>query len=514
MVTGFFAAETGSAASKQARSAKERICSDFIVGFKKGTVGWQQMKLTFWGAARTVTGSMHELRAGGKRYLLDCGTYQGRRKEAFERNSHLPFPAADVDAVVLSHAHIDHSGNLPTLSKNGYPGPVYATPATQDLCGAMLRDSAYLQERDAAFINKRRARRKLVDPAQENGGAIAPLYDIADAEQVLTQFRPVPLRTPTEICEGLGYEAYEAGHMLGSSAVVLESRQNGKSVRLAFSGDIGRKGLPIIRDPEPLPAVDYLIMESTYGDRLHQELGAVAEKLAEIVNRTANRGGRIIAPAFAVGRTQQLVLLLHELAKLGRIPNIPIFVDSPLAVDVTEVFRKNAGDFDEETRRFLLDGGDPFGFRRLRYIRDVSESKALNDLRGPLLIISASGMCEAGRILHHLKNNIGDSRNTVLITGFQAENTLGRKIVERQQEVPIFGEPHRVRAEVTKLNELSGHADQRELLEWMKPMVKTLKRVFLVHGEPSQSAPLARAIYERYSLDVVIPQRGDTFNLT
>jgi metallo-beta-lactamase family protein len=312
---------------------------------------------------------------------------------------------------------------------------------------------------------------------------------------------------------GLSYEAYEAGHMLGSSSVIVESTEGGRPIRLAFSGDVGRKGLPIIQDPEPLPPVDYLIMESTYGDRFHEQLGAVADKLADVVNRTAERGGRIVAPAFAVGRTQQLVLLLHELIKAGRIRNIPIFVDSPLAVDVTEVFRKHADIFDTETRRFLLDGDDPFGFKLLRYVRDVSESKALNDYRGPLLIISASGMCEAGRILHHLKNSIGNPKNTVLITGFQAENTLGRKIVERQAQVPIFGEPYTLRAEVDKLNELSGHADQGELLEWMKPMVPTLKRVFLVHGEPNQAMALAGAIRERYGVEVAVPARGESFQL-
>ena len=471
------------------------------------------MNLTFWGAARTVTGSMHELRAHGKRYLLDCGLYQGRRKEALERNSRLPFPGAAIEAVILSHAHIDHSGNLPSLAKNGFTGPVFATPATRDLCDAMLRDSAYLQERDAAYVNKRRARRKLIDPEAEDGSAVGPLYDVTDAEQVLTQFRSVPLHTRTELDRGLHYEACEAGHMLGSSSIVIESTGGTRPIRLAFSGDVGRKGLPIINDPEPLPPVDYLIMESTYGDRFHEKLGAVADKLADVVNRTAERGGRIVAPAFAVGRTQQIVLLLHELIKAGRIRNLPIFVDSPLAVNVTEVFRKHANMFDEETRRFLVDGDDPFGFKLLRYVRDVSESKALNDYHGPLLIISASGMCEGGRILHHLKNSIGDPRNTVLITGFQAEHTLGRKIVERQPEVPIFGEPYPLRAEVDKLNELSGHADQGELLEWMKPMVPGLKRVFLVHGEPTQAAALAAAIRDRYDLDVVVPARGESFEL-
>jgi metallo-beta-lactamase family protein len=470
------------------------------------------MKVTFWGATGTVTGSMHELRVNGRRILLDCGLYQGRRKESFERNSHLPVPAAAIDAVLLSHAHIDHSGNLPSLTKNGFSGPIFTTPATADLCQAMLLDSAHLQEKDALFLAKRHHRRKLLDPAAEDGG-FPPLYTTADAERTLPLFRGVPHYQDTEVAPEVVYRTYDAGHMLGSTAMVVEARNAGRRVRLAFSGDVGRPGLPIIRDPDTMPEADYLIMESTYGDRLHQAVEAVAGKLAEIVSRTAARGGKLIVPAFAVGRTQQLVLLLHELIDAGRIPAIPIFVDSPLAINVTETFRKHIEHFDEQTRQFLQHGDDPFGFKRLRYVREVAESKALNDLHGPYMIISASGMCEGGRILHHLRNNIEDPRNTVLITGFQAEHTLGRKIVDKQTEVPIFGEPMRLRAEVAKLNELSGHADQRELLAWMKPLAGTLKRVFLVHGEPSQSASLARAIREQYGLDVVIPSRGDTVEL-
>jgi metallo-beta-lactamase family protein len=471
------------------------------------------MKITFWGAAQTVTGSMHEVAVDGHRYLLDCGQYQGRRKEAKERNSHFPFPTSSIAAVLLSHAHIDHSGNLPTLVKNGYQGPIYTSPATADLCVPMLADSAHLQEMDAMFVNKRQHRRRLIDKAAELE-EVQPLYTTEDVEKTYPLFRPVPMHTPTQVGPSLSYNTADAGHMLGSTSIVLEAKNGSKVTRLGFSGDVGRPGLPIIRDPEPLPPVDYLIMESTYGDRLHQDLGSVKQKLADIVTRTAARGGKIIVPSFAVGRTQQIVLLLHELANEGRIPNIPVFVDSPLAVNVTEVFRRHKELFDTETQAFLDNGEDPFGFKRLRYIRDVNESKALNDLRGPFMVISASGMCEGGRILHHLRNNIEDPRNTVLITGFQAENTLGRRIVEKQSEVNIFGEPHRLRAEVTKINELSGHADQHELLAWMKPAANSgLKRVFLVHGEPTQQQALAKAIAESYNIEVRIPSHGDTFTL-
>jgi len=454
---------------------------------------------------------MFELGADGHRFLLDCGLYQGRRKEAEERNRTLPFPAGGLASVVLSHAHIDHSGNLPTLVRNGFSGPIYATPATADLCAVMLKDSAYLHEKDAAFLNKRRHRRKALEPALEEE-TIEPLYRVADAEATIPLFRPVPMYRPTQLDGNLHYESYDAGHILGASAVLL-AYHGAKKIRLAYSGDVGRPHLPIIRDPEPLPPVDYLIVESTYGGRLHKDVGTVRAKLANVVNRTCRRGGKLIVPSFAVGRVQQLVLMLHELSDAGEIPGIPIFVDSPLAVEATEVFRKHPECFDHETRRFLLEGGDPFGFARLRYIRDASESKALNDLRGPFVIISASGMCEAGRILHHLRNNIEDPRNTVLITGFQAEHTLGRKLVDKLPEVPIFGELMRLRAEVETLNELSGHADQRELLEWLKPVAQGLKKLFLVHGEPAQTQALAAAVQERFGLTATIPARGESFEL-
>lgn len=469
------------------------------------------MKLTFWGAAGTVTGSMHLIESGGKRLLLDCGLYQGRRKDADAKNRHLPFPGDSIDAVVLSHAHIDHSGNLPTLVRNGFSGPIYTTPATVDLCNWMLRDTAHIQEKDAEFLNKRRDKRKAM--GIENGHA-EPLYGMADAERTLPLFRPVPYHQPQELTPCLRYEAYDAGHILGSSCVVLHEASGGGTLRVAYSGDVGRPNLPIIRDPEPLPAVDYLIMESTYGGRLHKSVDHVVNKLEAVVKRTAARGGRIIVPAFAVGRTQQLVLLLHQLANEKRIPNIPIFVDSPLAVNVTAVHRDHPECFDAETHAYLDNHEDPFGFRRLQYIRDAEESKKLNDLHGPFVVISASGMAEQGRILHHLRNNIEDPRNTVLITGFMAQDTLGRKLVEKWPEVRIFGEPTRVRAEIASLDELSGHADQRELLDWIRPMASTLRKVFLVHGEPEQSATMAKLLKSEYDLEAVVAAPGVSFGLS
>ncbi|HTX34334.1 MAG TPA: MBL fold metallo-hydrolase [Bryobacteraceae bacterium] len=468
------------------------------------------MKLTFWGAAGTVTGSMHMVETGTKRYLLDCGLYQGRRKEAEAKNRHLPVAGESVAAVVLSHAHMDHSGNLPTLVKSGFSGPIFSTPASIDLCAWMLRDSAHIQEKDAEFVNKRREHRKAL--GIENG-IVHPLYEMQDVEETLPLFHAVGYHTPQELEPQLGYECYDAGHILGSSFVRLTDASAGTPVRLLFSGDLGRPGLPILRDPEPMPPADYLILESTYGGRLHKSASHVIHKLADVVNRTARRGGRIIVPAFAVGRTQQLVLLLHQLANDQQIPNIPIFVDSPLALNVTAVHRAHPECFNEETRAYLEQGQDPFGFRRLQYVRDAAESKKLNDLHGPFVVISASGMCEQGRILHHLRNNIEDPRNTVLITGFQAQDTLGRKLVEKWPEVRIFGEPMRVRAEISSLDELSGHADQQELLEWVRPLVGGLRKVFLVHGEPQQAAAFAKLLRGDYGVDVAVPTPGESFDL-
>jgi metallo-beta-lactamase family protein len=484
------------------------------------------IRLHFWGADQTVTGSSHHLECAGQNILLDCGLFQGRRQDAAAINSHLALSpeqlagktAPALNAVVLSHAHIDHSGDLPLLAKQGYRGPIYTTPATIDLCLPMLKDSAHIQESDAEFLSRRHRRRASIG-VPTGPGPVPPLYGQEDAAQVSELFRPVKLHTPQLLAgstkdAGFTMTSTNAGHMLGSTNVLIEATEKGQTVRLLFSGDVGRKNLPIIKDPDPAPPADYLIMESTYGDRLHAPAGDVKAKASALVKATLARGGHVIVPAFAVERTQQLVLLLHQMIEAKEIPEFPIFVDSPLASAVTGVFKKHTEEWDPEACAFYSRGEDAFGWNRLRYTATVEESKGLNNLHVPFMVISASGMCEAGRILHHLQNGIEDPRNLILITGYQAANTLGSKLVAGAQEVNIFGEPMRVRAQVESIDSLSGHADQQELLDWMAPVAAGgLKKVFLVHGELDAMTILKGKIEERYKLEVVLPRRGDRFEV-
>lgn len=468
------------------------------------------MRLTFHGAARTVTGSQHLLEVNGKRILLDCGLYQGKRADAFRINRHLPFDPEALDLVILSHAHIDHSGNLPNLVKSGYRGEIIATHATRDLCAAMLLDSGHIQERDVEYVNK--VRRRQGEPPTE------PLYTEEDAAACLDSFTSHSYRRAHEVLPGVTLTFHDAGHMLGSAFVVLdiEDQQDKRDLRLVFSGDLGRAGIPIIRDPEPLDHADYLILESTYGDRLHPPYEDDSHRMQQIITETYQRGGSLIIPAFAVGRTQQLVYTLHKLWRAGDIPNLPIFVDSPLAIDVTEVFRSHPECYDEEMRAFMrqLGGGqDPLGFSRLAYTRTSDESKKLNDLEQPAIIIAASGMMEAGRVLHHLKNRIEDARTTILIVGFQAENTLGRRIMDGERDVRIFGERYANRAHCEVLTGFSGHADRDELLAWVGALDAPPRRIWLVHGELTAQQALAGALTERGAHSVDIPERGASFEV-
>ncbi|MDH7485654.1 MAG: MBL fold metallo-hydrolase [Anaerolineae bacterium] len=462
------------------------------------------MPLTFLGATRTVTGSMHLVEANGARLLLDCGLFQGRRKETYERNLNFPFDAAGIDGVILSHAHIDHSGNIPNLVKQGFQGPIWCTSATRDLCAAMLRDSGAIHEQDVAYVNKHRQRQGLPP--------VEPLYTCQDAEASLPHFVTIGYGRPFAVAPGVRLTFLDAGHILGSAITVLDIEEKGQARRLVFSGDLGRPGLPILRDPEKVQQADVLIMESTYGNRTHESREEAERTLRRVINDTYRRRGKVVIPAFAVGRTQGLVYALHRLADAHKIPDLPVFVDSPLAVNVTEIFRLHPECYDEEMREFLNSDHqrDPFGFRRLRYIRDVEDSKALNFRQDSAIIISASGMCEAGRILHHLKNTIGDPANTILFVGFQAEHTLGRRILDGQERVRIFGEEHLVRADVESIEGYSAHADQGELLGWLQGFDRQrLRQVFLVHGEEEAALVLAEEVRALGVQEVRVPEWGE-----
>jgi metallo-beta-lactamase family protein len=467
------------------------------------------MKVTFFGAARTVTGSQHLIEVNGERILLDCGTYQGRRDEAFQRNRKLPFDPAAIDVMVLSHAHIDHSGNIPNLVKSGFRGDILCTHATRTLCASMLLDSGHIQEKDIEFVNKKRARRG--EPPVE------PIYTQEDAAASLDHLVGMGYHRARQIAPGVTLTFYDAGHMLGSAIVVLdiEEREPKRTVRLVFSGDIGRVGTPIIRDPEFIDRADVLIMESTYGNRVHPAIEDEMGRMERIIIDTYRRGGSIIIPAFAVGRTQQLVYTFHQLRLKGDIPKMPIYVDSPLAIDVTTAYRSHPECYDAEIRRFMTTEGvrDPFGFGDLIYTRSTDESKQINFLREPAIIIAASGMMEAGRILHHLKNRIDDPRNTVMIVGYQAENTLGRKLVDGLKRVRIFGEEYDVRADVQVTSGFSGHADRDGLIEWFGAMQQRPTHTYLVHGELEPATALSGQLNHHFGVSAKVPDWKQSFEV-
>lgn len=462
------------------------------------------MKIQFIGAARTVTGSQHLLTIHDKKILLECGLFQGRRKDTYEKNKSFMFEPSEIDALILSHAHIDHSGNIPHLVKDGFRGPIYSTSATKDLCEIMLKDSAYLQQRDIEWLNKKN-KKHLPDET---------LYSIEDVDAAIQYFVPVNYNTATEIFPGVTAYFQDAGHILGSAGIFLEiEEENGKKINFGFSGDIGRYDTPIIKDPDYFRDLDLLIMESTYGNRLHTKKDEVEEEVAKVVRQVFDRKGKIIIPAFAVGRTQLLVYVFHKLFDQKRIPEIPIYVDSPLAVNATKVFKDHPECFDRETSRiFLESGNDPFGFGRLKYISTVDQSKELNDINDPIIIISASGMAEGGRILHHLANNIGNPKNLVLFVGYAAEQTLARKIMDGIKQVNILGEEYSVNCQIKIMDYFSGHADQNELLDYLSlnPQ-KRLKNIFLVHGEEDQALPLKEKILQKGYKNADYPMSGEKF---
>ncbi len=462
------------------------------------------IRLTFHGAARGVTGSKHLIDFDDYKILLDCGLFQGRRKDTYEKNLKLPFEPSLVDTLILSHSHIDHVGNVPTLVKQGFKGDIHCTLATADLVGIMLLDAAHIQESDAVFASKIRAKHQ--QPP------IEPLYTRADIPPAM------------ELISGHGYNRQfkinsvraifrDAGHIMGSAITVLEFNDHGRTLSVCYTGDLGRPNLPIIRDPTVVNDADILIIESTYGDRLHGDFKQIADKLATVINETISHQGKVIVPAFALERTQELIFTLHQLRLENKIPEIPVFVDSPLATDATEIFRLHPECFDDDVNELLRTVDDPLGFRQLHYTRSAEESKKINLISGPIIIIAGSGMAENGRILHHLKYNIEDPKNTVLIVGWQAENTLGRKIQEKWPEVSIFGEPYKLKCRVEVFDEFSAHADRNDLINWISQGKDRWQKVFIVHGEYAASLALADAIREIGVKEVSVPDLGQSFEI-
>lgn len=460
-------------------------------------------EILFHGAAEEVTGSMHMVRFDDQWIALDCGMFQGKRSESEDKNREWPVPPKDISAVVLSHAHIDHTGRLPKLVRDGFDGAVYATPATRDLCAIMLPDSAHIQEEDVHYVNKRR-KKKGLEP-------IEPLYDYRNALDALNLIQSMPYERWFQVVPGVLAKYIEAGHMLGSAGVRLEfGKRDDSTPSLYFTGDIGRPNKPIIRDPRPLPEADVMICESTYGARVNEQVHDAKDQVHAIVKRTIERGGKVIIPAFSVGRTQTIVYFLHEQMVAGELPRFPIYVDSPLSANATEVFRMHPECYDTEARAFQRETGDILGGGCCTYIRDVEQSKALHGRNEPCVIISASGMCEAGRVRHHIKNNIENERCTILIPGYQAAHTLGRRLADGAKEIRLFHEEYEVKAEVHQIHGFSGHADQADLLRMLKPIAGRVESIFLVHGEPDQSTVLRDRLGEMGFADARIATRGMT----
>ncbi len=466
------------------------------------------MELEFIGAAQTVTGSMHLLRTKAGNILLDCGMFQGTRREANERNRKLSVPLRDLKAVVLSHAHIDHSGALPLLFKQGYTGPVFTTPATRSLATVMLRDAAAIQDSDARHLNK-------IAKKEGSDEVVEPLYDDEDVVRAIERTVAVPYHTTLPILSGVELTFYDAGHVLGSAVTVLDLTEGSKRVRLGFTGDLGRAERPILRDPEVPEGLDALITESTYGDRLHDSRDKMDDDLAQVVNRTIKRGGKLIIPSFALERAQEVIFALKKLKKLGAIPHVPVFVDSPLTVRVTDVFKLHPECYDAETRALLRGNDSPFDFEDLSYVEDKEVSKKISGSSDAAIVISASGMCEAGRVLHHLRDAVEDEKNTVLIVGYQAVHTLGRRLVEKRPKVKIFGVERNRRCEVVVLNGFSAHADQRDLLTYADKCRArgAVDQVFLVHGDPAPQKVLRAKLAERGFDKVAVPAPGDRARL-
>lgn len=457
------------------------------------------IKLKFLGGVRTVTGSSHLVTAGRTEVLLDAGLFQGHRDESYKINTNFNFNPRAVNALVLSHAHVDHCGNIPSLIKKGLRCKIYTTAATKDLAQLMLEDSGKIQEEDIKYVNKINKRIGL--PERK------PLYTKKEAARATKIFRPIAYNQKFCIAKNICVTLLDAGHILGSAVTVLDIKDDNRNIRLGYAVDLGRKNLPLLNDPVVPKGLDYLIIESTYGGRLHAPVEEAQSKLREAISRTLRRGGKVLIPSFTLERTQEVIYFLNELLKEKLIPYVPIYVDSPLATDITEVFEYHTDYLDKETRQAINKGDSPFGFLNLKFIRDQKESKALNADKRPMIIIAGSGMCESGRILHHLQNNIEDSRNMILVVGYMARDTLGRRIVDREKIVRIFGIEYELNAEVVIINAMSGHADKDELLEFVNACLP-LKRIFLVHGEEEQSQALLDVLTQR-GLNAYIPLKDE-----
>ena len=462
------------------------------------------MKITFLGAARTTTGSMHLIEACGKRLLLDCGLYQGHRKEAFEKNRNLPVDARTIDYVILSHAHIDHSGNLPQLVKAGFRGRVFARAQTCELCDVMLRDSCFLQRRDLEYVNKkRRAQGKKL---------FEELYNEQDVDALLQLMTPVHLHTPTKIAPGIELTFFNAGHILGSALVQLDiSGGVGHNHRLLFSGDLGQPNQPILRHYEYPEGADILLIESTYADRLHPSEESVQDKLEMLIRKIDRHNAKLLIPAFSVGRTQQIIYYLNRLHAVGKLPKVPIYIDSPLSQKATDIYSRHRGCYNDEALEMIRLGMNPLQVEGMTYVGTPADSMALNDKPGPMIIIAASGMCEGGRVVHHLKQIVGDPWNIILIVGFQAENTLGRRIVEERTPLRILGEEMELNARVETINALSAHADRDGLMDWYDKVGKRVKHAFAIHGEPEKVEAMRKLLLAHGAPNATAPVPGQTF---
>ncbi len=462
-----------------------------------------QIKLRFLGAAQNVTGSRHMLEVNGTRLLIDCGLYQerqfkGRNWEPFD------FPASSIDAVLLTHAHLDHCGLLPKLVKEGFTGPVYCTAATAEIARIIMLDSARLQEEDAEFKRKRHEREGRKGPHP-----VVPLYTTADAEATEPLFRKVRYRTPVQIADGITATFCEAGHVFGSAVIHVCIEKNGESRSVLFSGDVGRPDRPIVRDPAEVDEADYILVESTYGDRVHRQHGDIKAEIAEVINATKAAGGNIVVPSFALERSQDMLYYINELLAEDAIPHLMVFLDSPMAGAITKIFKRHRELFDEEMTEFVKNGQSPFSFQGLHITQTASESKAINHIRGTAIVIAGSGMCTGGRIKHHLVNNIERPESTIMFVGYQAIGTLGRRIVDGEEEVRILGETRPVKARIVQIHGMSAHADKEELLRWLSALKNHPKKIFVVHGEAESAKSFGRYLQEKTGWNVMVPEYKD-----